>query len=262
LKNTKVLVFLNSLAFISTVVVNGLANALPLNGRATGAISDSYPNLFVPAGFTFAIWGVIYLLQLGFVLYQFMILIKGWKSDVLKKIGYLFCLSAIANIGWIFAWHWEFLPLSLVLMALLLFTLLRIYLLLDIPSRNISRGVQLFIHLPVSVYLGWITVASIANITAFLVGINWQGFGIDQQIWAVLVIIVAVLLAGMILYKRHDFAYGCVVIWSLYGIWYKRSSTFSLLQDSWVEIASLTGMILLIVWALFIGYKSWNIRKS
>jgi hypothetical protein len=170
---------LNLLGFLGTVVVNGLANALPLNNKTTGELSDLYPNLFVPAGLTFAIWGLIYVLLAIFVIYQLIPSVRrdAQKVDFVQRIGLLFFISSIANIGWIFAWHYEIVPLSLVLMLILLGYLIAIYLRLNIGKSEATKSEKYLVHLPFSVYLGWITIATIANVTALLVDINWNTWG-------------------------------------------------------------------------------------
>ena len=165
----------NILGYIGVVVVNILANALPLGGNTTGELSDAYPNLFVPAGYVFSIWGVIYLLLLAFTVYQAFPSRRG--EEFQHKIGYFFVISCVLNISWIFLWHYEHVIPSVVLMFALLISLIMIYLRLDIGRGSPSKGERLWIHLPFSVYLGWITVAPIANVVAALVSINWNGFG-------------------------------------------------------------------------------------
>jgi len=132
---------LNLFGFLGTVIVNGLANALPINNKTTGELSDQYPNLFVPAGLTFSIWGLIYILLAIFAIYQLIIVIRKdtKQSSFIERIGLLFFGSSVANIGWIFAWHYEIVPLSLVLMLLLLGCLIAIYLRLHIGKSASTR---------------------------------------------------------------------------------------------------------------------------
>lgn len=157
----------NLVAFTGVLVVNGLANALPINNRTTGELSDQYPNLFVPAGLTFSIWGAIYILLAVFTVYGLKTAIrKDAEAQFIDRIGIWFFLSCIVNTGWVFAWHYEAVTISLLLMLALLSCLLLIYLRLHIGDRNGSRKEKFCIHLPVSVYLGWITIATIANVTA------------------------------------------------------------------------------------------------
>jgi hypothetical protein len=243
---TTSLSILNLLGFIGTVVVNALANILPINNITTGALSDLYPNLFVPAGLTFAIWGVIYVLLGIFVIYPLVPRVRRdpQKVQFVQRIGPLFFVSCLANIGWIFAWHYQVLPLSLVLMLVLLGSLLAIYLRLNIGKSEATKAEKYLVHLPFSVYLGWITVATIANVTALLVDINWNTFGLGEQFWAVAVIIVGIAIALSILFTRRDIYYCLVVDWALLGILLKRLADTSV-ADQGVVITTIVGLALL-----------------
>jgi hypothetical protein len=237
---------LNLLGFLGTVVVNGLANILPLNNITTGALSDLYPNLFVPAGLTFAIWGLIYVLLAIFVIYQLIPSVRrdAQKVDFVQRIGPLFFISCIANIGWIFAWHYEIVPLSLVLMLILLGCLLAIYLRLNIGKSEATKTEKYLVHLPFSVYLGWITIATIANVTALLVDINWSRWGLSEQFWAVAVIIVGIAIALSVLLTRKDIHYCLVVDWALLGILLKRLSVTTV-PDQSVVVVTIVGLVLI-----------------
>ncbi|TFF88271.1 MAG: hypothetical protein EU550_01615, partial [Promethearchaeota archaeon] len=168
MESKKKLVFqvLNIIGFIATIVINSLANILPIGYGNTGVLSDDIPNLFVPIGLTFSIWSVIYILLGLFVIYQARDVFKkeGEKIDMpfQDKISFYFILSSVANIVWIFLWHYKQIFLSLIAMLVLLISLLVIYISLNIGKAEVSRNVKLFVHLPFSVYLGWITVATIA----------------------------------------------------------------------------------------------------
>jgi hypothetical protein len=212
--------FANVVAFVLTIIVNSLANILPLNGKNTGELSDAYPNLFVPAGYVFAIWGVIYVLLGVYCVYQFSSTRKD--SAFQEKISWLFVLSSAANIGWIFFWHYEILPLSVVAMAVILVSLLMIYVRLDIGKIQAERNEKLAVQLPFSVYLGWITLATVANITALLVGIGWDRFGIPEILWTQLILGVVLLLTTLMLILRKDIAYALVVTWAGIGIYMKQ----------------------------------------
>jgi len=237
---------LNLLGFLGTVVVNALATILPINGITTGELSDLYPNLFVPAGLTFAIWGLIYVLLGIFVVYP---LIPSVRRDAQKvyfvqRIGPLFFISCLANIGWIFAWHYQIVPLSLVFMLILLGCLLAIYLRLNIGKSEATRAEKYLVHLPFSVYLGWITIATIANVTALLVNINWNTWGLGEQFWAVAVIIVGIAIALSVLFTRKDIFYCIVVDWAILGILLKRiSPTVEPAQS--VVVVTIVGLVLI-----------------
>jgi hypothetical protein len=237
---------LNLLGFLGTVIVNALANILPINGKTTGELSDLYPNLFTPAGLTFAIWGLIYVLLAIFVIYQLIPSVRrdAQKVDFVKRIGPLFFISCLANIGWIFAWHYEIVPLSLVMMLILLGCLLAIYLRLNVGKSEAPQVKKYSVHLPFSVYLGWITIATIANVTALLVDIHWNAWGLGEQFWAVAVIIVGIAIALSVLFTRKDIYYSLVVDWALAGILIKRLSPTEVPAQS-VVIVTIVGLALI-----------------
>jgi len=246
--NKRILQIGNFLAVVLTIVVNSLANILPINGKNTGQLSDNIPNLFVPSGITFAIWGVIYLLLILFAIHQARDFFKKEKIEMpyLTKITPFFILASAANILWIFLWHYEQVALSLIAMLILLISLIAIYIKLNVGQQQIPLKEKMLIHVPFSVYLGWITVATIANITAWLVIISWDGFGISDVTWTIIVLFVATLLTLIILYKRRDIAYSLVIIWALSGILIKR------MQDQ-TEIATTATIAIVIIIIAIIG---------
>lgn len=179
------LALINLLGLTGVLVVNTLANTLPINGITTGELSAEYPNLFVPAGITFAIWGVIYLALVGFSVYSVTIrLQKGaaanGRTDFLGVIGPWFFISCLANMTWIIAWHHRMIWISEFLMLILLTSLIAIYIRLYI-GRVVRPAEKIWVHLPFSIYLGWITVATVANITALLVHLGWSGAPLQNQ---------------------------------------------------------------------------------
>jgi hypothetical protein len=233
---------LNSIGLLLVLTLNGLANALPINGVTTGAVSDGYDNLFVPAGLTFSIWGLIYLLLIAFVVYQWLVA-RDDRDLFSERIGPWFFVSCLANASWILAWHYALLPLSLVLMLLLLGSLLAVYLRLGIGLGGATRGEQMLVHLPFSVYLGWITVATIANTAALLISIQWGAFGLSPQIWTVAVVSAAIFIALAMAFRRHDVFFCMVVDWALLGILLKRLADATA-PDQSIEVAVVVGMVL------------------
>jgi len=209
----KLLQILNILAFGAMVYINYLSNALPINGRNPGEISDSFPNLFVPA-----------------------------ETPWFSKIGPFFLLTCAANIGWIFAWHYNHVAISVGVMITFLLLLITIYQRLGIGRGTVSSGVKWLVHTPFSIYLGWITVATIANITALLVSIGWDGFGISEVFWTVAMIFVATLVGQKMLNSRGDIAYGLVLIWAFAGIIIKQNGA-----EKNVVIAAGIGIALIIL---------------
>lgn len=225
---------LSAAGFLAVVAVNALANALPLNGVGTGALSDELPNLFVPSGLTFAIWGIIYLLLAGYVAALLAETFGRRAGAAWRAVdGILFILNAAANVGWIFAWHWRLVPLSLVLMLAILASLVALE---ERIARRLAPGGSLaseagggrsrrfFLSVPIRVYLGWIFVATIANATALLVKLRWDGFGLDPRLWTVIVICAGLALALVYALGRGAVATPLVVVWAYAGIAIKRLS--------------------------------------
>ena len=211
--------------FIVMVTVNALANILPINGETTGGVSDAYKNLFAPAGITFAIWGVIYIALAAYTIYQTGLFQKnnGKNSvDILEKVGVYFSISSIANSVWIFSWHFHLIPLSMLLMAVILGCLIVIN--QTINKEKLCGREKFFIKLPFSIYFGWITVATIANATTLLVSIGWDGFGISELIFTVVIIFVGLIIGIATILRYRDFAYGLVIIWAYAGILIKHTS--------------------------------------
>lgn len=216
--NTKILKITTLIAYVIMVVVNYLAISLPLAGKETGVISDSYPNLFAPAGYAFSIWGLIYTLLAAYVVYQF------WrKQDVLiVKVNRIFILNALLNAFWIFAWHYNLIWLSLIIMIGLLATLMKVANLLRLS--NLSPREKLLMCLPFSVYFGWITVATIANATVFLVYIGWDRFGFSENFWTVLVLLIGALVGSWRLLRDRAVPFGLALVWAYSAILFKHLS--------------------------------------
>jgi hypothetical protein len=220
------------LSTIAVIVVNGLANALPLNGLTTGEISDRFDVYFVPAGYVFAIWGLIYVALLGYTIYQ---LLPAQREDPrLQRIGYLYVLSCAANIAWLFLWHYEMFVFTLVAMVALLLLLIAIYLALGTGRSQVSAAETWLVRVPFSIYLGWITVATIANVTSLLDYLNWSGWGISPQAWAVIMLAAATVIGSAVSFTRGDVAYVAVLVWAFAGIAIKHSDTPLVSIAAWV----------------------------
>jgi hypothetical protein len=203
--------------FLGMIGVNAMANLLPINNMTTGAISEMYQNLFAPAGITFSIWGLIYLLLGAYTLYQFGLFGKGKISEkTIEKISFYFILTSIANMLWIFAWHYNFILLSVGLIVTMLYYLIKIADITNKQEFNIIERVC--VCAPFTIYFGWITVATIANITVFLVSINWDGFGISPVIWTIFILLVGTIIGILRMFKDVNPLYGLVFVWAYLGI--------------------------------------------
>jgi len=213
----------NILAFVLVIVVNGMANGIPLGGQTTGEISAKYPSLFTPAGYVFSIWGLIYLGLLIFVIWQ--ALPEQRANQNLAAIRIPFLISCASNAIWIFMWHYDLLVLSLVLMLCILGSLIRIYRTLNIGLSNAPAAERWIAHLPFSIYTGWITVATIANLSAFQISQGWDDLGFDAVTWTIIKIALAGAIAATVLFRRRDVTFVLVVVWAAVGITVKHLIT-------------------------------------
>jgi hypothetical protein len=239
----KMIPWLNLIVVLATLVVNGLANALPLNNLTTGEISDRFEVFFVPAGYVFSIWGIIYIGLIAFAGYQ--ISPAQRENPRLERIGYLFALGNLANIVWLFLWHYEQFELTLLAMLTLLACLIAIYLRLDIGRVKTSLAEKWFVDIPFSIYLGWITVATIANVTSLLDYLKWNGWGVQPEIWTMIMLIAGVLIAAAVSLTRGDIAYNLVLIWAYVGIAVKHADTTLVMSTAWVA-ATLIAILLVV----------------
>ncbi|GIO56339.1 hypothetical protein BK138_21620 [Paenibacillus rhizosphaerae] len=236
----------NWLAFVAAMVVNALANTAVLGGKTTGEISDQYPTMITPEGYAFTIWSLIYVLLLGFLLYQ-----SGRVTetrDSVRSIGPWFIISCVLNIAWLLLWQYEYIELSLVAMVLLLLSLFVIYR----RTRSIyypTSGEMWLIKLPFSLYFGWLSVAVILNIAIVLKKNGWNGFGLSELVWAVVFLLAGALIAILVSYPYRDSIYPLVFVWGYVAI--------ALEQQDQVErafIAALILAIILFVYAIYLFF--------
>jgi hypothetical protein len=240
---------------LTALTLNGLANGLPLNGYNTGQISDFYPNLFVPAGITFSIWGLIYLLMIGFTVHGLIAAFKKNENTAVKFIhaGPWYLISCLANASWIIAWHYIYITLSLAVMGVLLFSLIRVYLAMEKAPVPRTFPEKLTLKWPFSIYLGWITIATVANVTAWLVSIRWNGFGLSDDFWLCVAISAAIGIAAWFMLVKKDAAFGWVIVWAFAGIILKRNQ----MQDTDLSgyYVACVGFVLFTILSTFMAFK-------
>jgi hypothetical protein len=228
-----------------TIGVNALANALPLNGLNTGEISDRFDIFFVPAGYVFSIWGLIYL---GLIAYSVFQALPGQaENPILKRIAPLYWVGSVANIAWLFLWHYQVFSLTILFMLIILGSLLFVY-------RNLEEAeglIKWMVKLPFSIYLGWISVATIANFSQWLYYFDWNGWGIAPSSWAVIMLVVAGILGLLMSWLKNDTVYGLVLIWAFVGITVSQAGTSSVVIGAWVT----TVFVALSILASVIKYK-------
>jgi hypothetical protein len=229
-----------------------LANALPINGIQTGAISDKYFNQFAPAGITFAIWGVIYLLLISVIVWQFLNK-NNLKEEAIGKISPLFLINCLLNSAWLVLWHYELLVLSIVVMAGILYTLVRLNLVISY-ELNPETPTQTLLKAAFGVYLGWICIATIANVTTWLVSTQWNAFGLSETFWAGGMIGIGALIAALITWRLKNLFIGVAVVWALLGIIIRQNQLHGAFTPiSW---AALTWMMPIVA-AMFYS-RTWR----
>ncbi len=253
----------NAVAFLAVLAINALANALPINGVTTGQLSDEIPNLFVPAGLTFSIWGLIYLLLVGHTFYTLRETLGkgGVGNGVTESDAMLLRINYISNILWILAWQYRRVEFAMLFMLLILGTLIGLELSIEKKlapggalaidpaqggSTRSAKARRFFLSVPIRVYLGWISVATIANVTALLVKLGWNGWGIDPRVWTVIVIAAGLAVALGFSILRRQIAAPLVVVWAYAGIVIKRAqvdASYSLA----VWIAALVSAMLIVI---------------
>ena len=246
----------NILLTIAVITVNVLANTLPINGLNTGEISYRFSIFFVPAGYVFSIWGLIYLGLIAFSIYQ--ALPGNRDADWLKKITPFYLLGSAANIVWIFLWHYEQFMMTWVAMLVILGSLLMITTTLFNSKETSDAGFRWFIKVPFSLYAGWISVATVANLSQVLYYINWGSWGIAPEFWAFIMLVVAAVIAILMLRLRRDNIYVLVFVWAYVGIAVKHSVTTPVMLPA----ALLAGVLsLLVILNLFGFLKSVNQKR-
>ena len=233
------------MTILVTLVVNVLANALPLNGLNTGQISDRFKVYFFPAGYGFSIWGLIYLGLIAFAVFQ--ALPSQQENPRLRATGWWISLGGLANSAWIFFWHYEKFPLTLIAMLVLLGTLIITYLQLEIGRTKVSAAETWAVRLPFSIYLGWITVATVANVTDVLDYLNWDGFGIAPEVWMGIMLTAVLVIAALMNFTRRDVAYAAVILWALAGITVKQAAVPAVVLATWITF----GLVALTLAAAF-----------
>lgn len=238
LRQVCVIIFL-----LATLTINALANIIPFNGLNTGQVSDDFPTLFTPAGYVFAIWGIIYFALLLYAIYQ--ALAPQKENPRLRAAGWWFVLSCIANMAWLFCWHYLQFPLSMLAMLVLLLSLIMAYLKLETGRSDVPLAEHILARAPFSIYLGWISVATIANAAILLTSLQWGGFGLQPSTWTVIVIAVATVLGALMSLLRHDWLYGLVLVWAFAGIAAKQAGNALVSGAAWAALGFVLVMIVI-----------------
>lgn len=250
--NTKTLILANLFGLAVALLVNYLAVSLPLFGESTAQLSDHYPNLFVPAGLTFSIWGVIYTWLLVFAGFQAAALFSPNMMQriepVIQKAGWLFLSTCMYNALWLITWHLKLTGVSVAVMVFLLTKLVQLNQAAG-AGRTASGSLEKWVvHAPFGIYQGWITVALIANATAFLVAIRWAGFGIAENVWTMVMMGAGALIACLTVWRQNNIFHGFAVAWALLGIYLKRSEAADAPEIATTAVVCMGVVLALSLW--------------
>jgi hypothetical protein len=242
--------WVNLIAILAAFGINVYTNLSPPKGVTIGEISNTLFKdvLITPANYAFAIWGVIYLGLISLAIYQ--LLPRQQDNNRLRQMGYLLAIASLGQIIWVFLFQYGFFLLSLVAMLAILLPLIGIYLRLRIGKQRVSRREKWLLDIPLSIYLAWISVATIVNVAIALYNLGWNGWGISPVAWTIIMLLVAGAIAAIIIQTRTDTAYPLVFVWALIAI--------AVRQQDFMAIAT-TAAALAIGLTLFLGFK---IRRS
>ncbi|MCF8235093.1 MAG: hypothetical protein K9G67_08255 [Bacteroidales bacterium] len=245
-----ILLLLNAITLLFALVMNYLSGTGAFSGTTVGDISANYQTLFTPAGYAFGIWGLIYLLLIAFVVYQWVEWIKQKKDDNILRTGIWLAIGNIANGLWIYAWLNQHFLISVILILVLLISLIALTLRLRLETWNAPLRIIAFVWWPVCIYLGWIVVATVANITIYLTSLGWEGGFLSEQAWAVVLITAATLIYVLLIRFRNMREAALVGVWALIAIAVRQH------QHEAILYASIIASVILFVYISYHGYKN------
>lgn len=232
-------------AIVGSIAINTISNIFPFNGFSIGTLSNTLfaPVHITPANYAFAIWGVVYTGLIAFGLFQLQP--SQRRNPRLQHSGYLLAIACLSQCIWIYLFLARLFPLSVLAMLGILLPLIGIYQRLGVGESNISRQERWFLQVPISIYLGWISVATILNVANALYSINWNGWGIDPIVWTIVMMIVSAALAAVVMVQRRDPAFPLVIVWALVSIAIRQFTVPSIVTTG---VLTSIGLVLLVLW--------------
>lgn len=245
--------FLNSITFILSIFINYWVNTDAYKGKSVGEISNQYDSLITPAPYTFSIWGIIYLSITAFIVYQWYIAKTGKGIETLQLTGFWLALANILNTFWIIAWTHNYIGLSVFLIIGLLLCLIMLTVRLNLECWDAPIRTIVLVWWPITIYLGWVVLATVANFAAFFISMGWKGEHLGETIWAMQMIFIAVIIYVLLIYYRNMREAALVGIWGFTGILMKQWG-----QNELVAYSSIAAIIILLISAAIHGYKNRN----
>lgn len=237
-------------AILATLSVNALSNFFPIQGLNIGEIANKIlPGVQItPANYAFAIWGLIYLGLIAYGIYQ--LLPAQRHAPIIHRVDRLLIIACLAQIAWVYLFTLQLFWLSVIAMLAILLPLIGAYLQLGIGKR-VSREFKWLVHVPFSIYLGWISVATIVNIASALYISGWDGWGISAVGWTVIMLLIGAAIASIVAIQRVDIAFTLVFIWAYIAIAVRHLS----LNNPAISITAVAAAIVLLVLLLFSRIK-------
>ena len=254
----KRLALLNTASVILVLVVNYYSQAFGINGNTVGSLSNRYENLFTPASYAFSIWGIIFLMMLVYAVRQLWLAFGRSKNiEGILKTGYLFAIGNALNASWVVVWLYEWTAVSVMVMVGLLLCLIQILMKVVNTSSNPTWKQRIMEQWPVTIYAGWITVATVANMSAFLAKLNWTGGPFSELQWTLLMISIAIVVNVLVIWKWRISSFALVGAWALYAISVRHESNY-------VDISQLafSGAVILLVGAVLQSILSMINRRT
>lgn len=251
MKKIRILSILNFIALLLHVAMSGAVQAKMFNNKDVAEVSNLFPTLFTPAGFTFSIWGIIYIALIAMCIYHIVVSFKYDKQhadhQAISKMSGWFIVNNIATASWLYLWTHLQIALAELMIAIQLVSLIIIHARLDIHISNRPMLNKIFTQMPLSIYLGWISIATIANTAVYLTSLKWNGWGIAADTWTLMMIIVAVLLSFAMIFLKDNIFFALVVVWALAGIFFRQHQTYYPLVDTTalISFALIVGAILI-----------------
>jgi hypothetical protein len=245
------LVSLNTLILAGILWINALAGSGIIGGKTIGEISRQYDTLITPAGYAFSVWGLIYFLLTAFVVFQWIVLIKKEYGEIIDSTGMVFFISGLANIGWLFLWLNDLIGFSVLAMLVLLISLIILVFRLKLEIWDAPVRIIMFVWWPFVFYLGWIIIATVANIAAFLTSLSWDGSPLSPQLWTIILIIIATAIYSYLVFTRNLRESALVGVWAFVAVAARQGSTHS---D--ITITAITASVVLLAEIMYHGYRN------
>lgn len=242
-------------AIVTTLLVNTLSNFFPPQGLNIGQISKTVLGgvQITPASYAFAIWGLIYLGLIAYGIYQLQL--PQRHNPVIQRADRLLIVACVAQIIWVYLFTMQLFWLSVVAILVILIALIGAYVALGIGKHSALRRQVWQVNAPFSIYLGWISVATIVNIASALYASNWNGWGISPPTWTAIMLVVGAVVGAIAAFQRGDVAFTLVFVWAYVAIAIRQAAVPT------IWIPAVVGAIALVIILLLGRRQQLQLRR-